>query len=258
MEAIKKCQVVSYQDADHYEKDDYLISEEPIQFIYNGVPHLVMMCTPTDLEDLAYGFSLTEGIVQSVQQILSVKVQETQVGIELHIEIEPILMSRLEGNQRKMSARTGCGVCGVENLSLVEKTLAELMPAEPITYEYIQKALSQSYDVQDYGQQTGASHAAFLCDRKGDIMMTREDVGRHVALDKLIGAMMQLNVNVQDVFILMSSRASFEIVQKTIAIKIPILVTMSAPTDKAVQLAKKYHLSFWGFARKGRVNCYAT
>jgi len=258
MEAIKKCQVLSYQNDDHCEKDDYLISEEPIQFIYNGVPHLVMMCTPTDLEDLAYGFSLTEGIVQSAQQILSVKVQETSVGIELHIEIEPILMSRLEGNQRKMSARTGCGVCGVENLSLVEKTLSELAPAEPITYECIQQALSKSYNVQDYGQQTGASHAAFLCDRKGNIMITREDVGRHVALDKLIGAMMQLNVNVQDVFILMSSRASFEIVQKTIAIKIPILVTMSAPTDKAVQLAKKYHLSLWGFARKGRVNCYAT
>ncbi|GAA5103389.1 formate dehydrogenase accessory sulfurtransferase FdhD [Wohlfahrtiimonas larvae] len=258
MEAIKKCQMVSYYSDAHYEKDDCLISEEPIQFIYNGVPHLVMMCTPTDLEDLAYGFSLTEGIVQSPQQILSVSVQCTHMGVELHIEIEPILMSRLEGNQRKMSARTGCGVCGVENLSLVEKTLVELASVEPITYESIQNALSQSNDVQKYGQQTGASHAAFLCDRKGDIILTREDVGRHVALDKLIGAMMQSGVNVESVFILMSSRASFEIVQKTIAIKIPILVTMSAPTDKAVQLAKKYHLSLWGFARKGRVNCYST
>lgn len=258
MQAIKKCQVMSYQGDDHCEKDDCLISEEAVQFIYNGVPHLVMMCTPTDLEDLAYGFSLTEGIVQTVQQILSVAIKETMVGIELHIEIDPILMSRLEGNQRKMSARTGCGVCGVENLSLVEKTLVELAPAESMTYECIQQALCQSHDVQVYGQQTGASHAAFLCDRKGDIIITREDVGRHVALDKLIGALMQSKIDVNKHFILMSSRASFEIVQKTIAIRVPVLVTMSAPTDKAVQLAKKYHLSLWGFARKGRVNCYAT
>lgn len=258
MDAIKTCNVVNYQNDGGIEKEDYLISEEPIQFIYNGVPHLVMMCTPIDLEDLAYGFSLTEGIVQSTSQILSVKIIETAVGIELNIEIDPILMSRLEGNQRKMSARTGCGVCGVENLSLVEKTLSKLESVAPLNYEAIQNALMQSYSAQEFGQQTGASHAAFLCHRNGDIILTREDVGRHVALDKLIGAMMQLNVNVQDVFILMSSRASFEIVQKTIAIKVPILVTMSAPTDKAVQLAKKYHLSLWGFARKGRVNCYAT
>lgn len=258
MDAIKICNVVNYQNDDGIEKEDYLISEEPIQFIYNGVPHLVMMCTPIDLEDLAYGFSLTEGIVQSTSQILSVKIIETAVGIELNIEIEPILMSRLEGNQRKMSARTGCGVCGVENLSLVEKTLSKLESVEPLNYEAIQNALMQSYSAQEFGQQTGASHAAFLCHRNGDIILTREDVGRHVALDKLIGAITQLNVDMNDVFILMSSRASFEIVQKTIAIRIPILVTMSAPTDKAVQLAKKYHLALWGFARKGRVNCYAT
>lgn len=258
MDAIKTCNVVNYQNDGGIEKEDYLISEEPIQFIYNGVPHLVMMCTPTDLEDLAYGFSLTEGIVQSTSQILSVKIIETAVGIELNIEIEPILMSRLEGNQRKMSARTGCGVCGVENLSLVEKTLLKLESVAPLNYEAIQNALMQSYSAQEFGQQTGASHAAFLCHRNGDIILTREDVGRHVALDKLIGAITQLNIDMNDVFILMSSRASFEIVQKTIAIRIPILVTMSAPTDKAVQLAKKYHLALWGFARKGRVNCYAT
>ena len=258
MKAIKECSVISYSDGNIKEKSDYLISEEPIQFIYNGIPHLVMMCTPTDLIDLAYGFSLTEGIVNSKNQIFAVEINETEVGIELHIEIEPVLMKRLEGNQRKMSARTGCGVCGVENLSLVEKTLAELSVVDPLDYQNIQYALSQSYYVQEYGQQTGASHAAFLCDRSGEIIITREDVGRHVALDKLIGALMQKNIDKDNVFILMSSRASFEIVQKTIAARIQNLVTMSAPTDRAVQLAKKYNLSLWGFARKGRVNFYAT
>lgn len=258
MKAIKECLVVSYSDEGFEEKSDYLISEEPIQFIYNGIPHLVMMCTPTDLIDLAYGFSITEGIVNAKNQIYSVEIKETSVGIELHIEIEPVLMKRLEGNQRKMSARTGCGVCGVESLSLVEKTLSILSSAAPLDYQNIQSALSQSYSVQNYGQQTGASHAAFLCDRSGDILITREDVGRHVALDKLIGSLMQKDIDKDNVFILMSSRASFEIVQKTIAIGISNLVTMSAPTDKAVQLAKKYNLSLWGFARKGRVNFYAT
>lgn len=258
MEEIRRCQVVSYDGSEIIEKEDYLISEEPIQFIYNGIPHLVMMCTPIDLKDLAYGFSLTEGIIHSAQQILSVTVQETNVGIELHIEIEPVLMSRLEGSQRKMSARTGCGVCGVENLSLVEKTLTCLNAAEPLNFDDIQNALTQSYSVQELGQKTGASHAAFLCHKNGDIVMMREDVGRHVALDKLIGGMLQTDINREDVFILMSSRASFEIVQKTIAIQISRLVTMSAPTDKAVQLAKKYNLALWGFARKGRVNHYSA
>lgn len=258
MKAIKECRVISYKGRSSEEKIDYLISEEPIQFIYNGIPHLVMMCTPEYLTDLAYGFSFTEGIVQSAQQILSVEIKETDAGIELHIEIEPVLMSRLAGNQRKMSARTGCGVCGVESLSLVEKTLSVLERSVPLDYESIQNALSKSYDMQDYGRETGASHAAFLCKRNGDIMMAREDVGRHVALDKLIGAIIQKNYDRDHVFILMSSRASFEIVQKTIAANISALVTMSAPTDKAVHLAHKYRLSLWGFARKGRVNFYAT
>ena len=258
MDAIKKYDVVSHHNDEWMQKEDSLIAEEPIQFIYNGVPHLVMMCTPIDLEDLAYGFSLTEGIVHSEKQILSINVKSTDVGIELHIEIEPVLMSRLEGNQRKMSARTGCGVCGVENLSLVEKTLVPLAQSDTLTFAVIQNALEKSYEAQILGQETGASHAAFLCNKKGDILLVREDVGRHVALDKLIGAIMKLNIDRTNVFILMSSRASFEIVQKTIAVQIPSLVTMSAPTDKAVQLAKKYHLSLWGFARKGRVNCYVA
>lgn len=258
MEAIKQWPITSHKNNEVLEKYDYLISEEPIQFIYNGQPHLVMMCTPSDLEDLAYGFSLTEGIVQKAEQILSVEVKETAIGIELWIDIEPILMHRLEGNQRKMSARTGCGVCGVESLSLVEKTLSSFDSLAAVDYSSIQRALVASDSSQIYGEQTGASHAAFLCDKKGDIVLVREDVGRHVALDKLIGAIMRREINRQDALILMSSRASFEIVQKTIAIQIPILVTMSAPTDKAVQLAKKYNLTLWGFARKGRVNCYSA
>ncbi|OYQ73296.1 formate dehydrogenase accessory sulfurtransferase FdhD [Wohlfahrtiimonas sp. G9077] len=258
MDAVKQCNMVTYTESECLEKEDLLISEEPIQFVYNGIAHMVMMCTPIDLEDLAYGFSLTEGIVQDVAQILGVDVVNTPHGIELRIEIDPILMSRLEGSKRQMSARTGCGVCGVENLSLVEKTLSPLTAGQPIHFSLIQTLLKESQACQHYGQMTGASHAAFLCDHAGNILLTREDVGRHVALDKLIGALMKMARNHQDVIILMSSRASFEIVQKTIAARVPTLITMSAPTDKAVLMAKKYHLSLWGFARKGRVNHYAT
>ncbi|WHR56096.1 formate dehydrogenase accessory sulfurtransferase FdhD [Wohlfahrtiimonas chitiniclastica] len=258
MEAVKQCRMTTHTEAEIFEKEDALISEEPIQFVYNGIAHMVMMCTPMDLEDLAYGFSLTEGIIHDGTQILGVEVVTTTHGIELRIEIEPVLMSRLEGTKRQMSARTGCGVCGVENLSLVEKTLSPLEKAEPIDFSLIQTLLKKSDACQYYGQMTGASHAAFLCDRAGNILLTREDVGRHVALDKLIGALMNSAFNPQDVIILMSSRASFEIVQKTIAARVRTLITMSAPTDKAVWMAQKYHLSLWSFARKGRVNHYAT
>lgn len=259
MEAIKSCEMLSCQEGvEPLIKNDLLISEEPVQFIYNGIPHLVMMCSPIDLEDLAYGFSFTEGIIHNLSQIKKVVVEKLAGGIALKIDIDPILMARLEGSQRKMSARTGCGVCGVENLSLVEKVLSPLSPVDCLSFSVIQKTLDDAQALQNYGHQTGASHAAFLCSRLGDILLVREDVGRHVALDKLVGAMLKMDLNKNELFVLMSSRASFEIVQKTIASQVPVLVTMSAPTDKAVQMAKKYNLQLWGFARKGRVNCYAT
>ncbi len=236
-------------------EDDVLI-ERPVSLIYNGVPHVVIMCTPQDLVDFIYGFSLTEGIVMNRDDIRSIDIHPKLHGIEVRIEVTPLCFSRIEGRKRQMSARTGCGICGLDTLTEVVRE------QKPIDFNFalneiaIDTALVNASQMQVMNQKTGGAHAAFFVADDGTILLMREDVGRHVALDKLIGAMMQQNFDRTSGFILTTSRASFEMVQKAVAARVGLLVTMSAPTSMAIDLAQKMQLKLAAFTRVGKINLY--
>ena len=235
--------------------DDVLI-ERPVSLIYNGMPHVVIMCTPQDLIDFIYGFSLTEGVVMSRDDIRSIEIHPKPLGIEARVEVTPLCMSRIEGRKRQMSARTGCGICGLDTLTDVVREQRPIDFDFKINETAIDKALGDATDAQIMNQKTGGAHAAFFVASDGVIMLMREDVGRHVALDKLIGAMIQLNIDPKSGFILTTSRASFEMIQKAVAARVGLLVTMSAPTSMAIDLAHEMNLKLAAFSRVGKINLY--
>lgn len=245
-----------YQGGEWGDIDDSVLIEVPVALVYNGYPHVVVMCTPQDIVDFVYGFSLTEGVVQELQDIRSIELLPKENGIEVRIEILPLCFAQLEGRKRQMSARTGCGICGVDSLMGVVRSQNKIDFEFVIDEVSIDRALSTASVLQVMNQETGGAHAAFFVANDGRIVMVREDVGRHVALDKLIGAMMQQRLDAQSGFILTTSRASFEMVQKAVSARVGLLVTMSAPTTMAIKLAKEMNLKLAAFTRIGKINLY--
>jgi FdhD protein len=234
------------------EATDALIEEAPVALVYNGISHVVMMASPIDLEDFALGFSLTEGIIQQPSELREIKTIQTQAGIELQLTISPRRLSELKSQRRNLTGRTGCGLCGAESLTQAIKPLTPLSTASKITDDAIQKAAHQLTHHQPLQLETGACHGAAWCQEDGQILIAREDVGRHNALDKLIGRLSRDSINHSHGFVLISSRASYEMVHKAANAGIHTLVAVSAPTSLAVQLAKQANLNLVGFARAGR------
>ena len=249
--AVKK-----YQEGRWREEQDDVLVEVPVALTYNGYPHVVVMSTPRDIIDFVYGFSLTEGIISSIQDVRSISIDPRENGIEVRIEITPLSFSRMEGRKRQMSARTGCGICGLDSLSAVVRDQAKIDFDFKLDEAAVDKALRRSNALQVMNQRTGGAHAAFFVNRSGEILLAREDVGRHVALDKLVGALLQGDYDCKEGFILTTSRASFEMVQKTVAAQVGMLVTMSAPTSMAIKLAKRMGLKLAAFTRVDKINLY--
>lgn len=238
------------------EVEDSVLIEVPVALVYNGYPHVVVMCTPHDIIDFVYGFSFTEGIIQSVDDIRSIELLPNEQGIEVQIEVTPLCVVRIEGRKRHMSARTGCGICGIDSLKEIVREQEKIDFDFVMDERVIDKALVESEAFQVMNQKTGGAHAAFFVSKSGGIILVREDVGRHVALDKLIGAILQRRENTSEGFILTTSRASFEMVQKAVAAKVGLLVTMSAPTTMAIKLAKRMNIKLAAFTRVGKINLY--
>lgn len=249
-------QVRRYEKGVWQDVEDDVLVEVPVSLIYNGYPHVVIMCTPHDIVDFVYGFSWTEGIVSTMQDVRSIDIRPKELGIEVYIEVTPMCAKRIEMRKRQMVARTGCGICGLDSLSDVVRAQEAIDYEVSISEEGIDRALMASGLLQKMNLRTGGAHAAFFVAMSGEILLTREDVGRHVALDKLVGSLLQSGMSVKDGFILTTSRASFEMVQKTVAVGVGLLVTMSAPTSMAVALAKKMNIKLVAFARKGKINVY--
>jgi FdhD protein len=235
---------------------DTLIEEVPVALVFNGIAHAVMMATPIALDDLARGFALTEGIVAQPGEIYGIEVETVADGIEVRIDIATERFVRLKERRRVLAGRSGCGLCGIDSLREVVRPLAAVAGVAPSAVT-VRHALAQLPARQPLHETTGAVHGAAWADARGDIMLSREDVGRHNALDKLIGAAIATRLDPATGFALVSSRASFEMVQKTVAFGAGCLVAVSAPTALAVRCAKESGLTLIGFARAGRLNFYS-
>ena len=241
------------------ETDDIAV-EAPIALQYNGISHATLLATPLNLEELALGFSLTEGILRSAADLHDIEIHETSQGHVLEITIASACFVELKQRRRTLAGRTGCGLCGLESLDDVVRPLPRVSgPAEPLDSRAVLKALSALRTRQPLHQRTGATHAAGWADLSGELLHVREDVGRHNALDKLIGRLMQRR-DAHDTsagFAVISSRASFEMVQKAAAVNIPAVIAVSAPTHYAMQTAERLGVMLIGFARGDDFTVYA-
>ncbi|TWX63563.1 formate dehydrogenase accessory sulfurtransferase FdhD [Colwellia demingiae] len=244
--------------------NDWVIEEEAIALIYNGISHAVMMATPCDLLDFAIGFSLSENIIRQPSDIVDHKIIHTEQGVEIELSISSRQFSALKHKRRSLLGNSGCGLCGVESLAQTIKARKKLPLTEIIDFQVVRHALAQFRQQQILNQKTGSVHAAAYCSKRtGNIMAIREDVGRHNALDKLLGSLAKqkeqlTNHKDKQGFILVSSRASYEMVDKTLAAGIDHLVSISAATSKAITWAQQHHLHLIGFASRQRHITYTN
>ena len=237
------------------ERQDTLAKEVPVALVYNDIAHTVMMCSPRDLEDFAMGFSLTEGIIDKPADIYGIDIEEVCNGMEARIELATRCFVALKDHRRTLTGRTGCGICGAEQIQQVYKNIKKLDRTLTVNANQLDGCLQQLYEAQELGKQTGSTHAAAFFSVEGKLLAIREDVGRHVALDKLLG--WHAKADKPQGFIVVTSRASYEMVQKTVSCDIEMLVAISAATDLAVQMAEQYNLTLVGFAREGRSTIYS-
>ncbi|MCK7548711.1 formate dehydrogenase accessory sulfurtransferase FdhD [Marinobacter koreensis] len=233
---------------------DRVAEEVPVAMVYNGISHAVMMASPCDLEDFALGFSLTEGILDRPDQLFGLDVYASEDGIAVEMHIAGDCFARLRNQRRNMTGRTGCGLCGTESLAHAIRPIGRVPDGPTPDDTAVQRALKSLRCYQPLQEQTGATHGAAWCDNEGRIHQAREDVGRHNALDKLIGARIRDHgpAAFDNGFVLVSSRASFEMVHKSASVGVRTLVAVSAATALAIREAGKAGMTLIGFARPGR------
>ncbi|WP_320721001.1 formate dehydrogenase accessory sulfurtransferase FdhD [Enterobacter sp. 296B2] len=235
---------------------DFLAEEVPVALVYNGISHVVMMASPKDLELFAIGFSLSEGIIAHPQEIYGMDVVQACNGLEVQIELSSRRFMGLKERRRALAGRTGCGVCGVEQLNDIGKPVVPLPFTQSFNLAHLDRALEHLNDVQPIGQLSGCTHAAAWVLPSGDIAGGHEDVGRHVALDKLLGHRARESDVWQQGAALVSSRASYEMVQKSAMCGVEILFAVSAATTLAVDVAERCNLTLVGFCKPGRATIY--
>ena len=230
-------------------------SEIRVALIYNGISHTVMMASPADLECFAIGFTLSERIVDKVTEIKSIDVEPNDKGVLIYIEITNRCFMALKDQRRNMAGRTGCGLCGVAQLEHAVKPIIRVKNNKTFNVNLLPNVLKQLPRVQTMFNITGATHAAMSLSEKGDIISSYEDIGRHIALDKLIGSYSK-NKHITPTAILLTSRASFEMVQKSASANIGIIFAISAATSLAIELAEKSNITLVGFCRNNRATIY--
>jgi len=217
----------------------------------------VMMATPCDLEDFARGFSLTERIVEKPSEIYDIEVEEAPRGFEVKLEIAAQRLRVLQERRRSLAGRTGCGLCGVESLDAAMRPVAISTAASQVSRAAIERAMKALPPLQRINKQNGATHATGWADRTGNLIAVREDVGRHNALDKLAGALAKSGAAEPGGFVVVTSRCSYEMVQKAAAINAAAIAAVSAPTSLAIETAVQADIALAAFVREGRLTAYA-
>lgn len=254
-EPIRESQLLRLNERDTERASGCLAAEVPVALVYNGRPHVVMMCTPADLEDFAVGFTVTEQIA-AAGEITRVDVVRYSRGIELQIEIAAPAEKRLEQRGRTMMGRTGCGLCGVELIDAALRDAPPVRSAMVVQRDALWRAGEELGGRQRLNEGVNAIHAAAWASGAGSIRVSREDVGRHNALDKVIGALLREASDPGAGFALVTSRASYELVQKVAVVGIPLLAAVSRPTALAVQLADDAGVTLVGLLRDRTANVY--
>lgn len=228
-------------------------AETPIALEINGLGYAVMMATPWDLEDFAYGFARSERLIDSVAELQDVIVHEAEAGIILRLTVADERLGRVLERVRHRVSESSCGLCGIENLEQALRPLPPIVAKTAADHAAIFRALGELGGHQPLNQATGAVHAAALCAADGTIRLAREDVGRHNAFDKLIGAMLRNNIGWDEGFALLSARCSYELVEKAVLSYCPMLVTVSMATSLAIARAEGAGLKLVVLARPDAV-----
>lgn len=236
---------------------DHVAEEVPVALVYNGISHAVMLASPSNLEDFGAGFSLTEGIVDHVGEIYECSVEQEESGMTVQMRVAGDKMMRLKERKRSMAGRTGCGLCGAESLQHAIRTPQPVPNGHTLTAAALHDAFEQLRPRQLLQLQTGATHAAAWLAADGGVRIVREDIGRHNAVDKLIGALLRNGEDVSAGAAIVTSRASYEIVQKVAAAGIQTLAAISAPTGLAIRMAEDANITLLGFVREGRHVAYS-
>ena len=236
---------------------EQIAEEAPIALVYNGVPHVVVMATPIDLENLALGFSLTEAVIESASELGGIEVVPEPTGYSIYMSVPPERVMTIEQRRRNMTARTGCGLCGAQTIEQAMRDVPKVKSGLRIARQAVARAMKLLPSRQALNAATGATHAAAWANGDGELQLIREDVGRHNALDKLIGALATANIDTAQGFCVITSRASYEMVQKAAMAGIGLLAAVSAPTALAVRIARESGVTLAGFVRAERGVVYA-
>jgi FdhD protein len=254
--AVTPSRVVALDGSIRGEGEHVVAVEVPVQVSFADVPFAVMMLTPADLVDFAYGFGLTEGMIERAADIRAVTPGEAEDGLTLRIDLVGQKLHAHLARQRAMTGRTGCGVCGIDDLEALRRAKASDSVAPSVTVAAIGTALSTLDDRQVLNAKTRAVHAAAWADASGAIREVREDVGRHNALDKLIGALVRANVDPASGFIVITSRCSFEMVEKAATFGARTVIAISAPTSLAIARAKALDVTLIAIARRDTLTVF--
>lgn len=241
------------RDGGAIDRIDVLAEETPIALVYNGVSHAVMMASPADLEDFAVGFSVSEGIAANKADLGGIEVVPVENGVEVRIELSSRAFWNLKERRRSLAGRTGCGLCGVDSLDQTVRDLPRIENDLKVSLAAVHRALDTLPAAQVYNRAARSMHGAAFAGADGTLKLVREDVGRHNALDKLIGAVLRGGFDAASGMCVITSRCSFEMAQKTIAAGFPILVAVSAPTLMAQRLAEAHNLTMVALARPDSV-----
>jgi FdhD protein len=236
---------------------DYVAEDRPVALHYYRLPYVVMLASPADLEDLGVGFTLSEGIVDAADEIRGVELVKDGEALAVHLNIAGEKLSRILQRQRNLTGRTGCGLCGVESIEEAIRHPPAVRAGVRVTSTEIHAELAKLNTRQPLNMRTGSVHAAAWALPGKGIQLVREDVGRHNALDKVIGALVRSGTDASTGYLIITSRASYEMVQKAATVGVSMVVAVSAPTALAIDLAVQTNVTLIGFARADRHVVYA-